>query len=238
MNWDAIVPATAPHVTSLGFYRPEWTRNHLPQGHTPADFHAADDRFWTGRSLDPAHPDTTDGWRAPALSVADRSTVSSLPFATTFNTGHGLRWYEEGRVTSETPWNHLGLQDRLPSRRWVVRTEGARPQVAFDFEDAWRGGNSVLVSGALTAPVTLDLYATRLPLRGARSSTSPTGTRAGRRWAWSSRWPRPSRRPGRRRRTRICRCARGTTDGPGAAGGRSPCGCPAVPARCTRSGSG
>ncbi|MFE0492750.1 endo-beta-N-acetylglucosaminidase [Streptomyces griseoaurantiacus] len=166
VNWDAIVPATAPHVTSLGFYRPEWTRNHLPQGHTPADFHAADDRFWTGRSLDPAHPDTTDGWRAPALSVADRSTVSSLPFATTFNTGHGLRWYEEGRVTSETPWNHLGLQDRLPSRRWVVRTEGARPQVAFDFEDAWRGGNSVLVSGALTAPVTLDLYATRLPLRG------------------------------------------------------------------------
>ncbi|MDQ0791104.1 endo-beta-N-acetylglucosaminidase D [Streptomyces sp. B3I7] len=166
VNWDAIVPANAPHVTSLGFYRPEWTRNHLPADHTPAEFHAADDRFWTGRSLDPAHPDTTDGWRAPALSVADRSTVSSVPFASTFNTGHGLRWYEAGRVTSEAPWNHLGLQDRLPSRRWVVRTEGARPQVAFDFEDAWRGGSSVLVSGTLTAPVTLDLYATRLPLRG------------------------------------------------------------------------
>ena len=166
VNWDAIVPANAPHVTSLGFYRPEWTRNHLPAGHTPAEFHAADDRFWTGRSLDPAHPDTTDGWRAPALSVADRSTVSSVPFASTFNTGHGLRWYEAGRVTSPAPWNHLGLQDRLPSRRWVVRTEGARPQVAFDFADAWRGGSSVLVSGTLTAPVTLDLYATRLPLRG------------------------------------------------------------------------
>ncbi|WP_030379126.1 MULTISPECIES: endo-beta-N-acetylglucosaminidase [unclassified Streptomyces] len=166
VNWDAIVPADAPHVTSLGFYRPEWTRNHLPAGHTPADFHAADDRFWTGRSLDPAHPDTTDPWRAPALSVADRSTVTSVPFASTFNTGHGLRWYERGRVTSDTPWNHLGLQDRLPSRRWVVRTDGQRPAVAFDFADAWRGGSSVLVSGTLTAPVTLDLYATRLPLRG------------------------------------------------------------------------
>ncbi|MFI2641740.1 endo-beta-N-acetylglucosaminidase [Streptomyces sp. NPDC018610] len=164
VDWDAIVPADAPHTTSLGLYRPEWTHGHLPAGHTPADFHAADDRFWTGRSLDPARPDTADRWRAPALCVADRSTVTSLPFASVFNTGHGLRWYESGRVASDTPWNHLGLQDRLPSRRWVVRTEGRRPAVSFDFADAWRGGSSVLVDGALDRPAVLDLYATRLPI--------------------------------------------------------------------------
>ncbi|MFE0798705.1 endo-beta-N-acetylglucosaminidase [Streptomyces sp. NPDC058812] len=167
-NWDAIVPRDAAHVTSIGLYRPEWTRNHLPEGRrTPGDFHAADDRFWTGASLDPSRPDggdAADGWRAPAVSVADRSTVTSPPFATAFNTGHGLRWYEEGTVTSETPWNHLGLQDRLPSRRWVVRTEGRRPAVSFDFADAWRGGSSVLVDGGLDEPAVLDLYATRLPL--------------------------------------------------------------------------
>ncbi|MEW5351251.1 endo-beta-N-acetylglucosaminidase [Streptomyces sp. 16-176A] len=164
VDWDAIVPADAPHTTSLGLYRPEWTRNHLPAGHTPEDFHAADDRFWTGRSLDPARPDPTDRWRAPAVSVADRSTVTALPFASVFNTGHGLRWHEDGQVASDTPWNHLGLQDRLPSRRWVVRTAGQRPSVSFDFADAWRGGSSVLVSGALDAPAVLDLYATRLPI--------------------------------------------------------------------------
>ncbi|MYX41469.1 endo-beta-N-acetylglucosaminidase, partial [Streptomyces sp. SID89] len=164
VDWDAIVPADAPHTTSLGLYRPEWTRNHLPAGHTPEDFHAADDRFWTGRSLDPARPDPTDRWRAPAVSVADRSTVTALPFASVFNTGHGLRWHEDGQVSSDTPWNHLGLQDRLPSRRWVVRTAGQRPSVSFDFADAWRGGSSVLVSGALDAPAVLDLYATRLPI--------------------------------------------------------------------------
>ncbi|AJE39451.1 endo-beta-N-acetylglucosaminidase [Streptomyces nodosus] len=164
VDWDAIVPTTAAHVTSIGYYRPEWTRNHLPASRTPGDFHTADDLFWTGSSLDPSAPDTTARWRAPAVSVADRSTVDALPFASVFNTGHGLRWYEDGRVGSDTPWNHLGLQDRLPSRRWAVRTDGTRPTVAFDFEDAWRGGSSVLVSGALDAPATLELYATRLPI--------------------------------------------------------------------------
>jgi hypothetical protein len=98
------------------------------------------------------------------VSVADRSTVDALPFATVFNTGHGLKWYEDGEATSDIGWNHLGLQDRLPSRRWVVRTSGTRPTVAFDFGDAWRGGSSLLVSGALDAAATLDLYATRLPI--------------------------------------------------------------------------
>ncbi|WP_406375388.1 endo-beta-N-acetylglucosaminidase [Streptomyces sp. NBC_00647] len=164
VNWDATVPTTTAHVTSIGFYRPEWTRNHLPASRTPGDFHAADDAFWTGASLDPARPDPTARWRAPAVSVADRSTVTALPFATVFNTGHGLKWYEDGSAISDAAWNHLGLQDRLPSRRWVVRTTGRRPTVAFDFADAWRGGSSLLVSGDLDAPATLDLYATRLPL--------------------------------------------------------------------------
>ncbi|MET9406561.1 endo-beta-N-acetylglucosaminidase [Streptomyces sp. NPDC002935] len=164
VNWDAIVPAGTAHITSIGFYRPEWTRNHLPASRTPGDFHAADDAFWTGATLDPSRPDPTARWRAPAVSVADRSTVTSLPFGCVFNTGHGLKWYEDGTATSGAAWNHLGLQDRLPSRRWVVRTTGRRPSVTFDFADAWRGGSSLLVSGDLDAPATLDLYATRLPL--------------------------------------------------------------------------
>ncbi|WP_328788446.1 endo-beta-N-acetylglucosaminidase [Streptomyces sp. NBC_00273] len=167
VDWDAIVPRGRDHVVSYGFYRPEWTRNHLAD-RSPGAFHRADDRFWTGASLDPARPAPGARWRAPATVVADRSTVTGLPFACSFNTGHGLRWYDGGRVVSDAPWNHLGLQDRLPGRRWAVDTAGARPSVTLDFASAWRGGSSLLVEGALTAPVTIGLHSTRLPLtRGA-----------------------------------------------------------------------
>ncbi|MGY1439765.1 endo-beta-N-acetylglucosaminidase [Streptomyces reniochalinae] len=166
VDWEAIVPTDGPHTVSYGFYRPEWTLTHLAEKErTPEGFHAADDRLWTGRSLDPTLPGHPgDDWRAPAAVVADRSTIDAVPFATTFNTGYGLRWYEEGRVTSDAQWNHLGLQDRLPARRWAVTTEGTRPQVSFDFADAWHGGSSLLVAGRLDAPVTIELYSTRLPV--------------------------------------------------------------------------
>ncbi|WP_432036003.1 endo-beta-N-acetylglucosaminidase [Streptomyces cucumeris] len=166
VDWDAVVPADTAHTTSYGFYRPEWTWTSLPSGQRePGAFHTRDDRFWTGASLDPSAPGSgTGGWRAPALSVADRSTITALPFATSFNTGHGLRWYEKGEAVSDTAWNHLGLQDRLPGRRWVVRTGAARPTVTFDFADAWRGGSSLLVDGVLGAPATVELHSVRLPL--------------------------------------------------------------------------
>ncbi|MCC3769533.1 endo-beta-N-acetylglucosaminidase [Streptomyces sp. UNOC14_S4] len=167
VDWDAVVPTAGPHTASYGFYRPEWTWKSLSPGdRSPAAFHARDDRFWSGEGLDPAAP-PSGPWRPPAASVADRSTLTALPFATTFNTGHGTAWYERGRRLSDTAWNHLGLQDRLPGRRWVVRTHGTRPSVGFDFADAWRGGSSLLVTGRLAAPATVELYAARLPLSAA-----------------------------------------------------------------------
>ncbi|MFD3511515.1 endo-beta-N-acetylglucosaminidase [Streptomyces sp. NPDC058657] len=164
-DWDAIVPATRDHVTSLGLYRPEWTLHSLPQAtRTPALFHARDDQFWVGERTDPTAPSGPGNWRPAAQYVADRSTITALPFATTFNTGHGVAWYEDGRRTGDAGWNHLGLQDLLPSRRWTVRTRGTRPRVGFDFDAAWRGGSSLLVSGSFerSAPVEVDLFHTRL----------------------------------------------------------------------------
>ncbi|WP_327364504.1 endo-beta-N-acetylglucosaminidase [Streptomyces sp. NBC_01296] len=178
VRWDAIIPRDRDHVVSIGFYRPEWTLGHLTD-RSPGAFHRADDRFWTGESLDPAHPAPEGTWRAPATAVADRSTVAALPFACGFNTGHGERWYEDGKVTSDTAWNHLGLQDRLPGRRWAVQSAGQRPTVTLDFAKAWRGGSSLLVAGRLTAPAAVGLHATRLPLTGSTVLELVHATEAG-----------------------------------------------------------
>ncbi|MGW7417012.1 endo-beta-N-acetylglucosaminidase [Streptomyces sp. NPDC054863] len=182
-DWDAIVPATRGHVTSLGLYRPEWTLHSLPSAtRTPTRFHARDDQFWTGEHTDPAAPNGPGTWRPAAQYVADRSTVSALPFATSFNTGHGVGWYEDGRRTGDTAWNHLGLQDLLPSRRWTVRTTGSRPQVGFDFDAAWRGGSSLLVQGAgdfAAAPVELDLYRTKFQVDSATVKLIHQGVEGG-----------------------------------------------------------
>ncbi|MCY0954799.1 endo-beta-N-acetylglucosaminidase [Streptomyces sp. H27-S2] len=185
VRWDAIVPRGRDHVVSCGLYRPEWTRDHLAD-RSPGAFHRADDRFWTGESLDPSRPAPEGTWRAPATVVADRSTVAALPFACSFNTGHGERWYEAGEVVSDAPWSHLGLQDRLPGRRWVVETSGSRPAVTLDFARAWRGGSSLLVAGRLTAPAAVGLHSTRLPLTRSTvlelvhcAATGPVGTEVG-----------------------------------------------------------
>ncbi|MEU5587428.1 endo-beta-N-acetylglucosaminidase [Streptomyces chrestomyceticus] len=167
VNWDAFVPEGRDHVVSYGLYRPEWTRR---SGEAPGPFHARDDQFWGGRNTDPSALAGPGSWRPAARTVADRSTVTSVPFATSFNTGHGTAWYEGGVRTGDTEWNHLGLQDRLPGRRWALWTDDGggtfrRPAVGFDFGAAWRGGSSLLVDGTLDRPVTLELYRTRLPLR-------------------------------------------------------------------------
>lgn len=131
-DWDRIVPADRPHNLSVGFFEADWTFK-VGKGtaqRRPVAFHERDDHFWTGRDHDPSAPQR-EAWRPASVYEGDRSTVTSLPFGTTFNTGHGLRWYRNGKVASRTPWNHLGLQDRLPSRRGVTYTKGREPRVTF-----------------------------------------------------------------------------------------------------------
>ncbi|MBB1253037.1 GH85 family endohexosaminidase C-terminal domain-containing protein, partial [Streptomyces alkaliterrae] len=102
-------------------------------------------------------------WQPPARHVADRSAVTALPFGTTFNTGHGTAWYEAGRRASDTEWNHLGLQDPLPARRWAIHGNGPRPTVTLDFAAAWHGGSSLLLDGAEGFDGVLELFRCRLP---------------------------------------------------------------------------
>ncbi|WP_017620410.1 endo-beta-N-acetylglucosaminidase, partial [Nocardiopsis gilva] len=170
VDWDALFAADPAGVTSIGFYRPEWTHTSTPESAPPGEFHRRDDRFWTGPSGDPAAPAPSARWPGVSAHVADRCAVVAAPFGTVFNTGHGLRYAIEGRIVSDREWHHLGVQDVLPPRRWVRRGGDGGVTVDFDFDAPFHGGNSLLCGGITATPVEIDLY----PVRSAIAAGTDT----------------------------------------------------------------
>src|SRR5207244_11948322 len=59
LNWTDVFPEGQAHILSLGFYRPEWTRN---SSSSVADFYVRDNRFWVGWNRDPSDTTTTNAW--------------------------------------------------------------------------------------------------------------------------------------------------------------------------------
>ena len=128
VSWSALFPEGQAHVTSLGFYRPEWTRN---SSSSVADFYARDNSFWAGWNRDPSNTATTNAWKGVAHYVPAKSPVNRLPFVTGFNTGHGSRYAVNGVTVRSGEWNNLSVQDVLPhlalagAEPW--RKTGCRP---------------------------------------------------------------------------------------------------------------
>ena len=113
----------------------------------------------------PRAADTGDSWRAPALAVADRSTVTRPALR------HRLQ-HRPRPALVRGRHGHLGQPVEPPRApgpaalpAWVVRTDGARPAVGLRLRRRLARRQQRRSShGALDSPTTLDLYATRLPL--------------------------------------------------------------------------
>ncbi len=112
VNWAGIFPEGQPHVLSLGFYRPEWTRN---SSSSVADFYVRDNQFWVGWNRDPSDTTTANAWKGVAHYIPAKSPINRLPFVTSFNTGHGNRYAIKGQVLRLGEWNNLSVQDVLPT---------------------------------------------------------------------------------------------------------------------------
>lgn len=121
------------------------------------------------------------GWVGVADFTPERSVIGGTEFSSTFNTGHGMQWFSQGKAT-DGEWTAIDSQSLLPSWQWWVDTEGARPKVDFDYGDTltnksttgtevaptftqvggYQGGSSLVVHGDLSAPTTLRLFKTDL----------------------------------------------------------------------------
>ncbi len=161
VGWSAVFPEGQPHVTSIGFYRPEWTYN---SSTSVADFYARDNKFWVGQNGDPSNTTTSSNWKGVANYIPANSPITTVPWVSNFSTGQGHLYARGGQVISNDDWNNLSLQDVLPTWRWIVRTTGTPLNASIDFTDAYWGGSSLLLSGTLDAVNDVLLYETNLDI--------------------------------------------------------------------------
>ncbi|WP_189254994.1 endo-beta-N-acetylglucosaminidase [Lentzea flava] len=163
VGWASVFPEGKPHVTSLGFYRPEWT---FKSSTGPADFYARDNRFWVGPNGDPSNTTSTASWKGIAHHITELTPITSLPFVTNFNTGHGRKFAVNGTVRSSQAWNNLSLQDVLPTWRWSVTGAGTKVVPSLDWDDPYDGGTALKITGTPVSANDVRLFATSLRLTG------------------------------------------------------------------------
>ena len=172
VNWNAVFPEGQPHRTSLGLYVPSWT---YYSSTSLQDFYTRSNRFWVGANRDPSNTTTAAAWKGMAHYVPAHTVIDDYPFVTNFCTGQGYDFWLNGEKLSPpgwtaTGWNNLGLQDLLPTWRWIVQSTGAALYPDFDWTDAYYGGNCLKISGDLTSDNLLKLYKTDLAVSGATSA--------------------------------------------------------------------
>ncbi len=127
-------------------------------------------------------------WPGLSKYVAERSAINGAVFATNFNTGHGMQYWLDGKVSRGLEWSNMNLQDFMPTWQWWVETDGAALTLdwdygpeqeklltdgsmgEFDYEQigAYNGGSSLVAYGDLEAGKAqyINLYKTSLDVTG------------------------------------------------------------------------
>ena len=162
VKWDALFDENGKLRLSLGLFAPDTITS---LGKTGEDYHKNENIFFTGYQGDPTgqKPDDKD-WYGIANLVADRTPALGRTFTTSFNTGHGKKWFVDGKVSKDSEWNYRSVSGILPTWRWWQTSSAAKLQADYDFEDAYNGGNSLKFAGDLAENTNQDvrLYSTKL----------------------------------------------------------------------------
>ncbi len=168
MGWLHENPETP--VTSLGLFASNCVFNNSQYSEFNTDptdyvnFYSQERHMFAGADRNPSTEDIS-GFKGYTNWIPAASTISELPFETNFNTGHGLKKFEEGTETSNSPWHNMNDQDILPTWQFAF-SEGAFFNASWDFDIAYNGGSSLKIDGDPVSP-TLDdllLYKTNLTL--------------------------------------------------------------------------
>ena len=162
VNWDALLDENGKLRLSLGLFAPDTITS---LGKTGEDYHKNEDIFFTGYQGDPTAQKPADKeWYGIANLVADRTPAVGRTFTTSFNTGHGRKWFVDGKVSKDSEWNYRSVSGVLPTWRWWQTSTGEKLRAEYDFTDAYNGGNSLKFSGDVAGKTDQDvnLYSTKL----------------------------------------------------------------------------
>ncbi|QJE96891.1 endo-beta-N-acetylglucosaminidase [Luteolibacter luteus] len=169
ITWPYLFPEGQPHHTSVALFGAETP---YVKSSSPETMVVQDQLYWSGPNSDPSSTtpvagSPTPNWYGMAHYIPANSPLTTLPFVTNFNVGQGNFYKINGSTVMTGPWTNLGVQDVLPTWRWLVTSAGAKSITpSLDFAESYYGGSSLKVSGSLAAnvPQEVKLYQARLPI--------------------------------------------------------------------------
>jgi len=154
-------------LSSIALFAPNVNFNFDGEAHTPAyshfrtdptdvsSFYATESRIFAGDDLNLALVDKA-GWKGLGAYLPAKSSLLSLPFSSSFNTGQGKVMMQQGKKTGGA-WTDISQQDLLPT--WQFAVQGSNTlQLSYDFDQPYQGGSSLAVRGTATAPSLMPLY--------------------------------------------------------------------------------
>ena len=164
VNWDALFDKNGKLRLSLGLFAPDTITS---LGKTGEDYHENENIFFTGHQGDPSAQKPADKqWYGIANLVADKTPITSSQFYTSFNTGHGKKWFVDGKVSKDSEWNYRSVTGILPTWRWWIQSSGDKLKASYDFDDAYNGGSSLRFTGDIgqNTKQEMKLYSTKIPI--------------------------------------------------------------------------
>ena len=124
-------------------------------------------QYFSGPERNPSKTKAAYATQSPSdFGIANiypaKSVIKQWPFATSFNPGNGIAWYENGQKIYSNNWSDMGTADIMPTWMWWWSKDGNGLQARINYEDAYYGGASVKISGNLSGENELKLYKTKL----------------------------------------------------------------------------
>lgn len=182
IKWNLFEKPDGGTYTSLGLYCPSWA--YFSAG-TVQDFWKQENRMWVNAAGDPSKAaDVTDDtkWKGISTYVTERTAITKLPFITNFSTGNGYGFYKNGEQISLLDWNNRSIADVLPTYRYIIDNgEGNNLMADLDVGDAYYGGNSLILRGAMKkdVPSVMKMYSAKLPASENMIFTTAAKTKGG-----------------------------------------------------------